>query len=78
VKTRSQKGAIQLRRAFPQLLVNDPRDYSRPLGALLKQPGTWPKALVYGFVILVTKARGYWMNWTGDLDRWERDETSRA
>lgn len=78
VKTRSQKGAIQLRRAFPQLLANDPRSYSAPLWAILKRPRQWPKVLVYGLVITITKARGYWVNWTGNLGAWERDESSRA
>lgn len=78
VKTRSQKGAIQLRKAFPQLLVNDPRNYSPPLGKILKHPRRWPKALVYGIVTAIAKARGYWMNMTGDLGTWERDETSRV
>jgi hypothetical protein len=78
VKTRSQKGAIQLKRACPELLANDPRDYSGSLADILKQPRRWPKTLVYGFVILVTKARGYWMNWTGNLGTWERDDSSRT
>jgi glycosyltransferase involved in cell wall biosynthesis len=77
VKIRSQKGAVQLKRAFPELLRNDQRDYRSPLGRILRTPGQWPKAAVYLYVILVTRLRAYWMNYVGGLGEWERDETSR-
>jgi len=78
VKTRSQKGAVQLHRAFPDLVRNDVRDYSNSFAAMLRDPRLWPKCLIYLYVILVTRGRAYWMNATGRLGSWERDESSRA
>ena len=77
VKLRSQKGAIQLSRRFPDLRRNERRDYGGALGAILRQPALWSAAAVYAGVLFVTKLQGYWMNWAGDLSTWERDETSR-
>jgi glycosyltransferase involved in cell wall biosynthesis len=78
VKTRSQKGLVQLYQNFPELFDNDPRDYSLPLLEILADPRLWPASFVYLCVILWTKARAYWMNYTGNLENWERDESSRA
>jgi glycosyltransferase involved in cell wall biosynthesis len=78
VKTRSQKGAVQLRRLYPELLKNDIRSYKAPLLDILLSPRRWPNAAVYFYVIMKTKLRAYWMNYFAGLGEWERDETSRA
>jgi hypothetical protein len=78
VKTRSQKGAVQLKRAFPELVRNDVRDYSGALAGILREPRQWANCCVYLYVILVTKLRAHWLNYAGDLGEWERDETSRS
>lgn len=78
IKVRSQKGAIQLARRHPELLRNDPRSYAPALGNLLRDPRMWLPCLVYAAVIGVTKAQGYRLNYVGDLDHWERDDSSRA
>ena len=78
VKTRSQKGAIQLHRAFPELTRNDPRDYRTALLEILRKPEQWANCFVYLYVILVTRLRAYWLNLTRNLGEWERDETSRS
>lgn len=77
IKTRSQKGAIQLRRLFPQMQENEVRDYSNAISGVITAPRRWPKAAVYLYVITRTKLRAYWMNYAGELGDWERDETSR-
>jgi glycosyltransferase involved in cell wall biosynthesis len=77
IKTRSQKGAVQLRRLHPELAHNDPRDYRASALALLRDPRLWLPCAVYLFVIAVTRARAYWMNYLGELGGWERDESSR-
>ena len=78
IKTRSQKGAVQLHRLYPGLRVNDPRHYAGKLGAILAKPTMWPRAAVYLYVIALTKLRAYWLNYLGELDDWERDDTSRS
>jgi glycosyltransferase involved in cell wall biosynthesis len=78
IKTRSQKGAVQLKRAFPELARNDMRDYRSALTGILREPRQWANCCVYLYVILVTKLRAYWLNYARDLDEWERDETSRS
>ena len=78
IKTRSQKGAVQLQRAFPKLARNDVRDYRSALADILREPRQWANCLVYLYVILVTKLRAYWLNHVRDLGEWERDETSRS
>ncbi len=77
IKTRSQKGAVQLERAYPELASNDVRDYSSALLDIFRDPRQWANCLVYLYVILNTKLRAYWLNYSHDLDEWERDETSR-
>jgi len=77
IKTRSQKGKIQLERLHPRLLRNDPRDYRGSFATIAPRPRLWIPSLIYLYVALLTKLRGYWMNYVGELGDWERDETSR-
>ncbi len=78
IKTRSQKGAVQLKRAYPELVRNDERNYSSALAELVRDPRQWANCCVYLYVILVTKLRAYWLNYSQDLGEWERDDTSRS
>lgn len=78
IKTRSQKGCLELRRAFPELMVNERRSYARPLRGILRQPLLWPSLIVYSYVFLATRARAYWKYHFAGLGDWERDEESRA
>jgi len=77
VKLRSQKGAIQLTRMFPELAGNERRDYRGSLRNVLTHPRLWPAALVYLGVLTVTKTWGHVLNRRGALATWERDDTSR-
>jgi hypothetical protein len=77
IKTRSQKGLMQLHRAHPELLANDPRDYRPALRRLLLDPRRWAAVAVYLFVLAATRARARWLLWRGDLSKWERDQSSR-
>jgi glycosyltransferase involved in cell wall biosynthesis len=78
IKTRSQKGAVQLLYAFPELARNDVRDYKGSLADILRDPREWANCCVYLYVIVVTKLRAYWLNYSQDLGEWERDDTSRG
>lgn len=78
VKLRSQKGAIQLLRACPELARNERRSYGAAFAEILGTPRLWPAAVVYGGVLAVTKLWGRRLNQRGDLGAWERDDTSRA
>jgi len=77
VKLRSQKGAIQLARMFPDLARNERRAYRGSLGEILSHPRLWPAALVYLGVLTVTRVWGHRLNRRGALAEWERDDTSR-
>jgi glycosyltransferase involved in cell wall biosynthesis len=77
IKTRSQKGAVQLLRSFPELAANDVRDYGSSFADILRDPRQWASCCVYLYVILVTKLRAHWLNYSRDLGEWERDDTSR-
>ena len=68
---------MQLHRRYPELLLNDPRAYSIPLAEILGDPCNWPASLVYLYVILRTKLSAVLLNRRGDLDTWERDDSSR-
>ena len=78
IKVRSQKGAIQLARRFPELLRNEDRDYGASFGGILRRPSLWPSALVYAGVRLAARVRAIWQVYVSGLDRWERDESSRV
>lgn len=78
IKVRSQKGWLQLRRANPHLMVNQQSNYGGALRELLLQPSLWPALGVYCVVYAISRMRGLWSNWIGDLDVWERDENSRG
>jgi hypothetical protein len=77
VKTRSQKGWLQLRRTHPELLHNDGRSYRASAAELLRNPLDWPSCSIYLWVLAITKFRAWLLNRRGDLADWERDESSR-
>jgi glycosyltransferase involved in cell wall biosynthesis len=77
IKTRSQKGALQLLRAHPELAENERRNYRRVVIRMLCEPAMWFPCAVYLYVLAVTKARARWLNYKGDLAEWERDDSSR-
>jgi glycosyltransferase involved in cell wall biosynthesis len=78
IKVRSQKGAIQLARRFPELLRNEDRDYGASFGDLLRHASLWPSMLVYAAVRFTARARAFWQVHAGGLERWERDDSSRV
>lgn len=78
VKTRSKKGALQLKRLYPELVERDVRDYRSIFPNIVCAPRRWPKAAVYLYVFARTKLRALWMNYVSGLGGWERDETSRV
>ena len=57
---------------------NEIRDYRTAMAGILREPSQWPNCCVYLYVILVTRLRAYWLNYTRNLDEWERDESSRS
>jgi hypothetical protein len=78
IKVRSQKGALQLKRRFPELLANEERDYPSSFRNILATPRLWPCLLLYAFVMLVARSSAYRKYFFGGLDEWERDESSRT
>ncbi len=78
IKTRSKKGALQLKLLYPEMMEKDVRDYRSIFPNIVCAPRRWPKAAVYLYVFVRTKLRAFWMNYVGDLGEWERDETSRV
>jgi glycosyltransferase involved in cell wall biosynthesis len=77
IKTRSQFGKYELRRAHPELLGNDPRDYHSSLASLLRQPWLWPRLAIYCFVLCIARIRslGRFLARKGSV--WDRDESCR-
>lgn len=78
VKTRSQKGGLQLDDALPALRRNARKRYGRALRAIASDWRCWLPSLVYVYVVAVTKGRAHWMRARGSYGGWERDDSSRA
>lgn len=77
IKTRSQKGLIQLRSRFPELDQSQPGQKRALLLRMLK-PSAWLDTAVYVAVMLIAKRRAHRLQRdpTG-MAKWERDESSR-
>jgi glycosyltransferase involved in cell wall biosynthesis len=77
IKTRSQKGCVELRHAYPALERNERRNYGRVLGEIARRPQLWPKLVLYGGVLLATRLNAQWKYRIRGLADWERDDESR-
>jgi glycosyltransferase involved in cell wall biosynthesis len=77
IKTRSRLGGYELTEKFPELLENEPKDYSNSLGQVMRRPALWPALIVYIAVNLVARLRARKMHRQRAHAVWERDETSR-
>jgi len=77
IKTRSRYGRYQLIKEYPELILNEYKDYS---GAMKKLVCNWrflPKLIVYVGVNLISRFRARYQYITKQT-KWERDESSRA
>jgi hypothetical protein len=78
VKTRSQFDNRQLRHSFPELQVNDRRDYRPFVKQVITHPRLWPMLGVYCLVLGVARVRSVLRWHWGQHGVWDRDESSRA
>ena len=78
VKIRSRKGKYELERKYPELRTNESQHYGRAIGSILGKPRLWLPMLVYCYVAVVIRVKGYWLYYRGDMKHWERDESSRV
>jgi glycosyltransferase involved in cell wall biosynthesis len=77
IKTRSRLGGYQLTEKFPELLENEPKDYTGALWQLARHFALWPSLMVYLGVNLIARMRARKMHHQRAHDVWERDDTSR-
>jgi len=77
IKTRSRLGGYELAEKFPELALNEKKDYAGALWPLLRRPGLWPSLFVYLTVNLIVRFRARKMHYRGAHGVWERDESSR-
>jgi glycosyltransferase involved in cell wall biosynthesis len=78
VKIRSRRGKYQLGRKYPELRKNEGQRYRKAIGSILGTPRLWLPMLVYCYVALVIRVKSYWILRFGDVNRWERDDSSRT
>jgi hypothetical protein len=77
IKTRSHFGNQELRRACPDLWVNEEARHGWALLRLAWRPTWWPALLVYAYVKLAVRRRTRRRFARQQIRQWERDETSR-
>lgn len=78
IKTRSRLGGYEFARKFPELLGNEQKDYGRAIRDSLRKFKFRPALLVYLGVNLWCRVRARIQLRRNQVDRWERDETSRT
>jgi glycosyltransferase involved in cell wall biosynthesis len=79
VRTRSRAGWLELRRRYPEAFRSEARSkrYPRAMLATAMRPGLLAPALVYGWVVAVSRLRAGRLVAAKDGYRWERDLSSR-
>lgn len=77
IKTRSQYGTIELRRARPDLWQNRGMKNGNALRSMALRPWLWPSLAVYLFVKFTARLRARRQLRASQPPAWERDETSR-
>ena len=77
IKTRSHFGNDELRRLYPQNVVNAGPSNRLALMKLALQPWWWPSLAVYGTVKVMARLRAKKRIGSRGKNDWERDETSR-
>ena len=78
IKTRSQKGLLELYDRFPELRAHEHRSYRGALQAIFSEPRLWPMFLLYSALMAVTRLRARRRYRGGRQNLWERDEGSRS
>ncbi len=77
IKTRSRMGRYELKDKFPQLLVNETKNYNQAFYSLFFQYKLWPKIVVYLSINLISRMRANRQYTNKTITTWERDESSR-
>jgi glycosyltransferase involved in cell wall biosynthesis len=75
VRSRVLAGNGQLRQQRPEGL---PAVSPRPFRSVVTRPRLWPEAAIYTGVYAAARIRAEWKLRYGDVQAWERDETTRA
>jgi glycosyltransferase involved in cell wall biosynthesis len=78
IKTRSQKGLLELYDRFPELRPHERRNYRGALREIFSQPRLWPMFFLYVALLVVTRLRARRRYRGGRQNVWERDEGSRS
>src|SRR5438046_1707469 len=76
IKARSRAGQLEYRRRFPERRIVGTTGAAgvRPL---LAAPRLWPSLAVFAYVSGRSWLAAWWKAHSGQLDIWERDDTSR-
>ncbi|MCK5830863.1 MAG: glycosyltransferase [Methylococcales bacterium] len=77
IKTRSRLGRYQLKDKFPNLLVNETKDYQGVVKRHLFNFTLWPKLIIYLGVNTVSRLRAKYQYLTKQT-KWERDDSNRS
>lgn len=77
IKTRSHYGNEELRQQFPEMFKNEEVRHGKPLLRLAANPMWWAALAVYLYVKIATRRRVKQRFQRGEVDKWERDDTSR-
>ncbi|PQO32847.1 glycosyltransferase family 2 protein [Bremerella cremea] len=77
INTRSHFGNAELKKLYPELWTSDEGSHGLSLMKLAINPLWWPSLAVYIYVKLAVRRRVRERFRRGEIDKWERDETSR-
>lgn len=77
IKTRAFFGFLELKKLYPELLVNDGKSHHRSLKEFIYKPSLWADLCVYTYVRLLSKIKALYRFYFGITKRWDRDLSSR-
>lgn len=77
IKTRSRLGTMELALKYPELVVNEVKDYRGGISNVLRDPKKWLKCAIYLYVNLVSRFLA--QRQMGKLEEyeWQKDTSSR-
>jgi len=78
IKTRSRAGQFELKQRFPDLIANERKDYGSGVRTMLRNPDNWLPAMVYLYVVLITRWQASRMLGAHENIGWEKDHSSRG
>lgn len=79
LRSRWNRGALEVARKYPELVKTEQREYRGRMRAILSQPRLWFALIIYCIVWLGGKLRTKWESRNSEsFNEWTRDESART